>query len=165
MKFETRAIRPTRGVAKPENITDWPKMVYRRTASGKLENKTVMSEAEMDGWYFMADLPPAAPAAPSDASGLAAENAALKAEVAKLRAGLEQAKQEFAVMQARIDELEGSSVSVTITEPGGIPEGWRELHHKKLVKLAKDLTGMEIANKEDAVSAIELEIERRGNAD
>lgn len=44
-----------------------------------------------------------------------------------------------------------------------IPEDWRDMHWKRQQVLARKLTDMEITNQEDAVTAIEMELERRGD--
>ncbi|NQY98620.1 MAG: hypothetical protein HRT82_15820 [Henriciella sp.] len=44
-----------------------------------------------------------------------------------------------------------------------IPDDWRDMHWKRQQVLARKLTDMEITNQEDAVTAIEMELERRGD--
>lgn len=44
-----------------------------------------------------------------------------------------------------------------------IPDGWRELHHSTLRKLARDLSGAEVASTEEAVAIVERELTRRGD--
>lgn len=94
-------------------------------------------------------------------------------------AGLEA---ENATLRKRISELEGADPEpIVAVEPDEepevvetytpneqeaaveIPEDWRDMHWKRQMVLAKKFTDMEIENQADAVTAIELELERRGN--
>lgn len=40
-------------------------------------------------------------------------------------------------------------------EPKALPEGWRDLHWKQIVVMAKDVAGVDAANKDEAVAALE----------
>ncbi|MEL6859300.1 MAG: hypothetical protein AAFO74_13015 [Pseudomonadota bacterium] len=66
----------------------------------------------------------------------------------------------FADSPAELDEVEEFQAVVEI------PEDWRTMHHSSRIKLAKALPGGdEVTLNDDAIALIELELERRGNAD
>ncbi len=144
-------------------------------------------EAKLDAMpYFNSDKPEAdiappsafdAPESPLEAE-LKRKVAALEAENATLRKLLESATQP----EPEATPVEVAPEEEVITEytPGGadpdldiphrgapkaeeIPADWREMHWKRQMVLAKKFTDMEITNQADAVTAIELELERRGN--
>lgn len=126
--------------------------------------------------FFDSDKPKevAKPAAVSD-SEKDAEISRLKREVGRLT-------HEVQSLQRQLDEYGADEVATPVevspeeeviseytpgekqSEPeADIPEDWREMHWKRQVVIAKKFTDMEISNQADAVAAIELELERRGN--
>ena len=150
-------------------------------------------EAKLDAMpYFNSDKPEAdiapppafdAPESPLEAE-LKRKVAALEAENATLRKLLEAATQpepeatpvEVAPEDEVITEYTpGEPEPVSDTDPDldiphrgapkaeEIPADWREMHWKRQMVLAKKFTDMEITNQADAVTAIELELERRGD--
>jgi len=69
---------------------------------------------------------------------------------------------------ARIFGKLGYDVAALRSEPGidlhPIPEGWRDLSWPALKSLAAAVSDETIKTKDDAVAAVEMEIERRGKA-
>lgn len=67
---------------------------------------------------------------------------------------------------ARIFDRLGYDTTALSTEPAAplapIPEDWRELPWPRLSSLAASVSDEKIKSKEDAVAAIEMELERRG---
>ena len=105
-----------------------------------------------------------------EVAGLKRKIAALEAENATLRKQI--VEYTNAANEAEIFEPEPEPVVADdlemidpkepdVSEP--IPDDWRDWHWKRQMVLAKKFTDQEISNQADAVAAIELELEARGN--
>jgi len=101
-------------------------------------------------------------------AGLEAENANLRKQIADFAT----VEPEPAPVEPEVEEeittytpTSEADPDLRIPHPGEepIPDDWREWHWKRQMVLAKKFTDMEIKNQEDATTAIELELERRGN--
>lgn len=125
--------------------------------------------------YFSSDKPESAtkPAPNSEADTpqvqeLRRKVNALEAENATLRRQLLEATGEQEPEEDIFEEPEPVEVEMvdpnTPDEAIEIPEDWRDWHWKRQMVLAKNFTDMGISNQADAIAAIELELETRGNA-
>ncbi|MEL7226999.1 MAG: hypothetical protein AAGL17_19725 [Cyanobacteria bacterium J06576_12] len=133
-------------------------------------------ERKLDGMpYFSTDKPEAAKAVPESMENdspevqelkrklhaVEAENASLRRQILELTSDALAEPEPEPEIEAEPVELE----SFDPTEPEQIepiPDDWRDMHWKRQMVLAKKFTDMEINNQSDAVTAIEMELERRG---
>lgn len=74
--------------------------------------------------------------------------------------GEQQAVTEEMPSESEEDRVAGQNAPYT-----EIPDGWRVAHHSTIRKLARDLSGADVATTEEAIAIIERELVRRGNAD
>jgi hypothetical protein len=134
-------------------------------------------EAKLDNLpYFDSDKPK------ETVKPVAVSDSEKDTEISQLKRTIGRLEHENQVLKKRVGELEGAAASAepepqepetietftpsSVSEPvseADIPDDWREMHWKRQVVLAKKFTDMEISNQTDAVTAIELELERRGD--
>lgn len=97
-------------------------------------------------------------------AALEAENATLRKQIVEYTNAANEAE-EFEPEPEPVvaDDLEMiDPKEPDVSEP--IPDDWRDWHWKRQMVLAKKFTDMEINNQSDAVTAIEMELEARGNS-
>lgn len=133
-------------------------------------------EAKLDAMpYFTSDKPQVEQTyvdpESEEVAGLKRKIAALEAENATLRKQIVEytnAANEAEIFEPEPEPVEADDLEMIdpkepdVSEP--IPDDWREWHWKRQMVLAKKFTDQEISNQADAVAAIELELEARGDS-
>lgn len=124
----------------------------------KATNITALRDQEIDGYK-------------RQIAGLEAENAGLRKRLNEAsQPALEPTPVKVTPEEEVISEYTPGQPDpdLEIPHPGApkleeIPADWRDMHWKRQLVLAKKFTDMEINNGSDAVTAIEMELERRGD--